>query len=412
MTTLARNSDFALLFAAAAVSRLGTSISYVALPLVAVTSLDAGPGQVGLLGTLSTIAFLLIGLPAGAWTDRVRRRGVLIAADLARAALFGSVPVAWALDVLTLTQLCVVVLLTGVGTVFFDVANQSYLPQVVGRTQLVAANARLVSLDGVNTIAGRGVAGFLVALLTAPAAIAADAVSYLVSAYLITRMRHREERPERTRASLWREVGEGVGFVVRHPILRAVAISGALANLSIVLVLTMLPIVFVRDLGLGPGVLGLWLAGGGAGALLGSIVARRLAARFGAGRVLWLAGVVVAPLGFGVPLATTQATTQAAPAAIWFAAAGWLVVTTKIGIDNVLNVSFRQLVTPERLLGRMNATFRFLLTGALAVGAASAGLAGELAGPRTPLWAGAIGLALVWVPIAVSPLRGMRELPT
>jgi predicted MFS family arabinose efflux permease len=150
-------------------------------------------------------------------------------------------------------------------------------------------------------------------------------------------------------------------------------------------------------------VLGLWLAAGGVGALLGSLAARRLADRFGAGRVLWLAGVAIAPLGFGVPTIGRDT--------VWLAAAGWLVVVTKIGVDNVLKVSFRQRVTPDELLGRMTATFRFLLTGALAVGAALAGVLGEVAGPRAALWAGAVALALVWVPVACSPLRTLRELP-
>ncbi|GAB3446153.1 MFS transporter [Actinophytocola sediminis] len=171
-----------------------------------------------------------------------------------------------------------------------------------------------------------------------------------------------------------------------------------------VLTITQLYVVLVGDLGLSPAVLGLWLAGGGAGALIGSLVARRLADRFGAGRVLLLAGIVVAPLGFGVPLMTRQT--------VWLAAVGWLVVVSKVGVDNVLKISFRQRVTPNRLLGRMNATFRFLLTGALAIGAGGAGLLGELAGQRAALWAGAVGLALVWLPIALSPLRGLRELPT
>lgn len=400
---LAANADFRYLFAATAVSRLGTAISYVAVPLVAITSLDATPGQVGLLGALATVAFLLVGLPAGAWTDRLRRRRVLIVADLVRAVLFGSVPVAWAAGVLTITQLYAVVLLTGVGTVFFDVASQAYLPRLVGRENLVAANASLVSLDGVNTIAGRGVAGYLVALLAAPAAVAVDAASYLVSAVLITRMRHREDIPAAARAGLWREVGEGVRFVAGHPVLRALALAGALTNLGLSLVLTMVPVLLVTELGLGASVLGLWLAGGGVGALVGSLVARRLAARFGGGRVLLVAGITVAPLGFCVPLVTAST--------VWWVAACWLAVVTKVGVDNVLTTSFRQRVTPDRLLGRMNATFRFLLTGALALGAGGAGLLGEVAGVRAALWAGAVGLALVWVPVACSPLRGLRELP-
>lgn len=194
------NRDFRLLFSAAAVSRLGTSVTYIAMPLIAVTALDASPGEVGLLATLSTIAFLVIGLPAGAWTDRVRRRGVLITADLARAAVLLSVPVAWWLHALTMGQLYVVAVLTGIGTVFFDVANQSYLPQVVGRPALLAANTRLVSMDALNDIAGRGVAGFVVALVTAPVALLLDAVSYVVSAWCVLRIRHREPRPSARRA--------------------------------------------------------------------------------------------------------------------------------------------------------------------------------------------------------------------
>jgi MFS family permease len=394
------NRDFRYLFAAAAVSRLGTSIGYVATPLIAVTALHASPGQVGLLATLATVAFLVIGLPAGAWTDRVRRRGVLVAADLARAALLASVPVAWWLDALTLGQLCVVVLLTGVGTVFFDVANQSYLPQVVGRPALLAANTRLVGMDAVNDIAGRGVAGYLVVLLSAPVALLLDAASYLVSAWCVTRIRHREELPAaRPRGG----IREGLRFVTTHPVLRAIAVGGALSNLGIVLVLTMLPVVLVDELGLGAGVLGLFLASGGVGMLAGSLLARRLAERFGAGRVLLLASAAIAPFGFGMPFVDHGP-------ALWLAGAGWLVVTTKVGSDNVLNVSFRQQITPDELLGRVTATFRFLLTGALAVGAAGAGALGELAGPRSALLAGACALAVVWVPILFSPLRRMRDL--
>ncbi|MFI7677690.1 MFS transporter [Actinophytocola sp. NPDC049390] len=395
------NRDFRLLFTAAAVSRLGTSITYVAMPLIAVTALRASPGEVGLLATLSTVAFLVIGLPAGAWTDRLRRRGVLITADLARAAVLLSVPVAGWLGALTMGQLYVVVLLTGIGTVFFDVANQSYLPQVVGRTALLAANTRLVSMDAVNNIAGRGVAGFVVALVTAPAALLLDAASYVVSAWCVWRIHHREPRPSRPEGRGL--VREGVVFVATHPVLRALAVAGAVSNLGIVLVLTMLPVVLVDELGLGAGVLGLFLASGGVGMLVGSLLARGLAARFGAGRVVLLANVVVAPFGFGMSFVGHGP-------ALWLAGVTWLAVTTKVGVDNVLSVSFRQQVTPDALLGRVMATFRFLLTGALAVAAGLAGVLGEWWGPRSALVAGGCALACVWLPALLSPLRHMREL--
>lgn len=398
------NRDFRLLFAAAAVSKLGTSVGYVAMPLVAVTALDASPGEVGALATLSTVAFLVIGLPAGVWTDRVRRRAVLVAADVLRAALLMSVPVAWWLGVLHIGQLYAVVFVAGVCTVFFDVANQSYLPAVVGRPALLAANTRLVSMDAVNDIAGRGVAGYLVALVTAPAAIAVDAVSYLLSAWFVLRVRHREPVPERGDARLWRDMGEGVRFVAGHPVLRAIVLSGSLSNLGIVLVLTMLPVVVVDELRYSAAVLGLLLACGGVGMLCGSLVARRLASRFGAGRVLLVGTLVVAPCGFGMPFVGELP--------MWVATAGWLVLTAQVGVNNVINVSFRQAVTPDRLLGRVNATFRFLLTGALAIGAALAGTLGQTVSPRAALLAGAALIALVWVPTFFSALRGMRELPT
>lgn len=397
------NRDFRLLFAAAAVSRLGTSVGYVATPLVAVTALHATPGEVGLLATLSTVAFLVVGLPAGAWTDRVRRRGVLITADVARALVLCSVPVAWWLGVLHIAQLYAAVLLTGIGTVFFDVANQSYVPQVVGRSALLAANTRLVSMDAVNDIAGRGVAGYLVASVTAPVAILVDAASYLVSASFVLRVRHREPAPAPATTRLWHDMTEGVAFVARHRVLRAIALSGALSNLGIVLIVTMLPVVLVDELGLSPSVLGLFLASGGVGTLLGSLVARRLAGAVGAGRLSLLGAVVAAPCGFGMPFV-------APGPAMWVAGAGWVVVTAVVGSNNVVLVSFRQSVTPDRMLGRMTASFRFLLMGALAVGAAVAGAVGEAVSPRAALAAGAAAIALVWVPILASPLRKTREL--
>ena len=397
------NRDFHLLFAAAAVSRLGTSVGYVATPLIAVTALHATPGQVGLLATLSTVAFLVVGLPAGAWTDRLRRRPVLVAADVARAVVLCSVPVAWWLGVLHIGQLYAVVLLCGIGTVFFDVASQSYVPQVVGRPALLAANTRLVSMDAVNDIAGRGVAGYLVALLTAPVAVLVDAVSYLLSAWFVLRVRHREPAPSHTDTRLWHDMTEGIAFVTRHRVLRAIAMSGALSNLGIVLVLTMLPVVLVDEMRVSPAVLGLFLASGGVGTLAGSLVARHLAGWLGAGRLSVLGALVAAPCGFGMPF-------LAQGPRMWLAGAGWVVVTAVVGSNNVVLVSFRQSVTPDRLLGRMTASFRFLLMGALAVGAAAAGVLGQAVSPRAALAAGAAAIALVWVPILASPLRKARDL--
>jgi MFS transporter len=397
--------DFRYLFAAAAASRAGYEIGYLALPLVAILALEVSEGQLGLLATCGTAAFLLIGLPAGALVDRIRKRPVMVCADLLRAALLAWVPLGWWLGLLTIEQLYVVALLVGAGTVFFDVAAQSFLPQVVGRDRLVAANSAIGALSAGSSVAGPAGAGGLVALLTAPGAMLANVAGLLGSAAMLAGVRSAEPRPERTgRRRLAAEIAEGVRYVAGHPVLRPILLQGALANLTIVIVTVMAPFVFARELGLSTAVIGLFFAGGGAGILLGALVARRLSERLGAGRTLWLLGAGVAPFGLAVPLAG-----DVVP--LWVAGAAWTVVMVKVGVDNVLLVSFRQVVTPDRLLGRMNATFRTLLHGALAIGGALAGLAGELLGARPALWLGAAGLALVWLPIFCSSIRSMRTLP-
>lgn len=398
--------DLRLLFAGAAASKLGIEAGSFALPLVAVIALDASPGQVGLLATLTTAAFLLIGLPAGVWVDRARRRGIMIAADAARAVLYASIPLAWWLDLLTMEQLYAAALLAGVATVFFDVAALSYLPFVAGRDRLMAANSVLGSIDSVVHIGGRSAAGFLVQLVSAPVTMAVTAAGYLVSGGFLLAIRRRESAVASSggaREPLTRSIGAGVRFVAGQPVLRAVAVAGAMTNLGMQLVLVMLPVLFVQRLDLAPGVLGLFFAAGGVSGLIGAATATRVAGRLGAGRTLWLLGLLIAPAGFLVPLIGDGA-------GLWVAGLGWVVLVYKISVDNVVLVSFRQQVTPDHLLGRQNATMRFLLTGSVAVGAALSGVLGAVAGPRAALWAGAGVLAVVWVPLYLSPLRRLRSL--
>ncbi|MER7846441.1 MFS transporter [Kitasatospora sp. NPDC096077] len=408
--SLWRIPDFRTLFAATALTQLGTNVGYVAVPLVAVAALHAGPGQAGLLATLSTLAFLLIGLPAGAWVDRMRHRRVLIVADLVKALLYASVPLAWWLGGLTLGQLYAVALLTGAATVFFDVGSQSVLPGLVGRRHLVDANAAVVGLMAVGNVAGRGAGGMLVQLLGAPSAIVVTALSHLGSALRLTTL---HPAPPATAApatagtatagtaptvGLGPQIAEGLRHVLGNPRLRALAATAALNNLGSQLVNTLLPVLFVRELHLPAAALGLFWAAGGVGILLGSRCARPISARLGDGRTLALAGLCAAPAGLLVPLI------DGGP---WLlpAGAGWLLVSLKTGMDNVLGVSLRQRMTPDPLLGRMNATFRFLLTGALAIGSALSGLLGELLGVRTTLWFGGAVLATAFLPVYLSPLR-------
>ncbi|MFH0172480.1 MFS transporter [Streptomyces cacaoi] len=400
-----RVRDFRVLFSATALSQLGTNVSYVAVPLVAVTALDASPGQVGALAALSTVAFLFIGLPAGVWVDRTRHRRILIGADLARAVLFSSVPVAWWSDALTLAHLYAVVLLNGCATVFFDVGSQSVLPRLVDRAALVRANTAVVSLMAVGNIAGRGAGGGLVQLLTAPVAVLCAAGGYLASALQLCALRPGDDLPRPAPESrLGAQIAEGVRHVLGDRELRALALTAALSNFGSQIVTTMLPILFVRELHLSAGALGLFWGAGGLGLLLGAWCARPLAGRLGHGRALGLTGLVLAPAALLVPLIGRGPW-------LWIAGAAWVLTLFKTGVDNVLGVSLRQRMTPDALLGRMNATFRFILTGALAVGAAVSGLIGELAGVRVTLWVGGALLAVNFLPVFLSPVRARRELP-
>lgn len=401
------NRDFELLFASTAVSRLGSEISYVAFPLAAIVALDAGAEQVGLLNAATTAAFLLIGLPAGVWIDRMRRRPVLLGVDLVRFLLLAWVPLAWWWGILTLAQLFVVAFLVGVGRVFSDVAAQSYLPTVVGREGLVAGNARLAGTEAVSRIAGRGAGGALVQVLTAPVAIAIDAVTYLWSFLCLWLIRTPEPAPRLSGGSgqLGREIVEGLRFVAGQPALRAVAAAGALVNLAATVVLVIVPLLIVRELRLPEGLVGVFFAVGGVGAVLGTTAARRLASRFGYGRTLTVAAAGIAPVYLLLPFADRGVW-------LWLAALAYLLMMAKASIDNVLLVSFRQAITPDRMLGRMNATMRFVLSGALPIGSVLAGFVGEYGSLRAALWCGTIGMAVAWVPIFFSPLRTMRVLPS
>jgi MFS family permease len=403
---LLREHDFRQLFVADTISQIGTQVSILALPLVAVLSLHATPLEVGILAACETAAFLLVGLPAGAWVDRLRRRDVLIAGDLGRALLLGSIPVAWWLGVLTLPQLFVVALLAGVCTVFFDVAYQSYLPHLVGRANLVEGNSKLEAVRGVTEIAGPTIAGVIIQALTAPVAVAVDGVSFIGSALFVGLIRKREERPERKPdASLFREVVEGLRFVLGNRLLRAIATCTGSSNLFSSISGAMLIVLLAARLRLSPITIGIFFSFSSAGGLVAAFTATRIAKWLGQGPTIWISLAVTAPFGLLVPIAQR----------------GWLLWAAAIGMGiawfggvtyNITQVSFRQGLTPERLLGRMNATMRFLVWGTMPLGGLIGGLLGQYVGVRPTLWIGAVGHILAVLPVFLSPLRSMRELPT
>jgi len=399
---LLSHRDFRRLWAGDSLSQFGIMTTTLAVPLLAVRTLHATPFEVGLLTTFQYLAFLVVGLPAGAWVDRMRRRSVMITADLGRAALLGWIPLAAVLGVLSLAQVYVVVFAVGCLTVFFDVSYQSYLPFLVGRDDLVEANAKLQGTQSVAQVAGPSVGGFLVQALTAPYAILANVGTFLWSASWVGAIRAREPRPERAPdSSLLREVREGIAFIVRHPVLRQVAGATGTANLWASAAQGMLIVLLARTLGLAAGVIGLLLSAGAVGGLLGALTARPLARRIGEGPVTWLS------LGVASPLTLVQP----------FLHRNWtlgLFVVAQIGfsagavIYNVTQVSFRQRLCPEHLLGRMNASMRFLVWGAMPLGGLLGGALGSAIGVRSTLLVAAIGQSLAFLWLFFSPLRSLR----
>ncbi|CAA9275294.1 MAG: Uncharacterized MFS-type transporter, partial [uncultured Corynebacteriales bacterium] len=406
--SLVHHPDFRRLWAADALSQVGTQITAIALPLLAIKVLDAGAFEVGLLTTFEFLAFLLIGLPAGAWVDRMRRRNVLVVADLGRAVLFGSLPLAWWLDLLTLWQVYLVALLTGACTVFFDVAYQSYLPHLVGREHLVEGNAKLQGTQSVAQVAGPTAGGLLVQALTAPYAILLDAVSFLWSALWVASIRTREPRPERVAGrNLVREVREGLAFVFGHQLLRVIAACTATANLFSNVAMTAFVVLLASpdELDLAAGTIGVLFSAGAVGGLLGALVARRFAGWVGQGPALWMSIGLQGPVTAAMPFVDRGWQ-------LWLVGASFVVSGATVVVYNITQVSFRQLLCPERLLGRMNATIRFAVWGTIPIGALIGGVLGSTIGLRPTLWVAVAGSATAFLPVFLSPLRWMRELPT
>ena len=404
--SLWRHAEFMKLWGAETVSQLGSQVTLLALPLLAITVLDATTFQVGALAAVETAPFLLVGLPAGAIVDRLPRRPVLIAGDLGRAALLLSIPVAHHFDQLAIPQLYVVGFLTGVLTVFFDVAYQSYLPALVERDQLVDGNGKLeISRSGAQ-IAGPGIAGALIDWLTAPVAVLVDAISFAVSGAAIGAIRRREVRDahDRPRARLRGEIAEGLRYVLGHRLLRPIAASTATSNLFFSMGFAVLVVYMVRVLELRAGVIGLVLAIGNLGFLLGAVTAAPAAARLGVGRTI----VVSSAMGAGyllIPLANGGA-------AIPLIVAAQVIVGIGIPVYNINQVSLRQAICPDRLQGRMNATMRFMVWGTMPIGSLIGGALGSAIGLRATLWVAGVGGSLAFLWVLFSPVRSLTEVPS
>lgn len=403
-TSLWRHRNFLLLWSGQSVSEIGSSVTQLALPLTAVVALRASTFQVGLLTSASTAAFALIALPAGALVDRWAKRRLMIWCDVARMVIIGSVPLAAALGVLTMGQLYAVAVTAGVGTVFFDVAYQSYLPEVVDREHLVEGNGKLGATQAFAQVTGPGLGGALTGLVGAARALAADSISYAVSVASLLAMNVREEaRPAAgPRPGLPKEIAEGLSFVLRHPVLRKIVACTGTANLFGSMAVALEIVFLVRVLRVRPADTGLLIAVASLGGVAGGLLAGRLGRRIGSARIIWYSMLV---LGFPQLL-------------IPLAAPGWRLAAFPVGmaffsfsavVYNVAQVSYRQAICPPGLLGRMNAAVRWVVWGTLPLGAVIGGALGTLAGVRPTLWIAYAGSWAAGWWVFFSPLRRQRD---
>ncbi|MGD0018796.1 MAG: MFS transporter [Candidatus Limnocylindrales bacterium] len=410
--SLWRHGDFRKLWTAATVSVLGSQVTLIALPYIALKMLSATVFQVSLLAAIEMLPFLLFTLPAGAWLDRVRRRPILVAADIGRGVALMSIPVAYVAGALTLTQLFVVAFITGTFTALFDIADQSFLPDLLERADLVEGNARLQISYSAAQIGGPTLAGNMIAVVAAPIAIVVDALSFFISGGLISAIKKREPKPERALdengrpTSLRSEIAIGLRYVVGDRYLRPIAGCTGTSNLFGAALFGIFPVLIWRELDLPTAFYGTVMGLASFGFLAGAAMSSRLPRSIGIGPTIVVSAALSSPAFLLMTLT---------PASLGWAAitlfGGWFVVGFTQVIYNVAQISLRQSITPLAMQSRMNATMRFIVWGTIPIGSLMGGVMATLLPVRVALVIAALGSFASSLWVLFSPVRSLREMP-
>jgi MFS family permease len=401
-TGLWKDSDFVKLWLGRAVSHFGSGITGIALPLTAVLILGATPTQMGILAALDGVSVLVIGLLAGVWVDRVRRRPLLIATDLGRAVVLSTIPLAALLGVLRIGQLYLVAALAGMLTVIFNVASAAFLPSLIPQGSLVEGNSKLAMSDSLAEIGGPAVAGPLVQLISAPLAILFDALSFLFSACSLGLIGKPEPPPaaREQRQSIWSDLVEGLRMVLKNPLLRTLAGSAGIFSLFGNFIGALYALYVIRQLGAPPIFLGLLIAAGGVSALAGAFLAERVVQHFGLGRTVAVGLFMYGATGLLIPLAGGSVAL-----ALSLLFLSQLIGDASVSIYLIAEMSLRQSLVPANLLGRTNASIQFLSQGIAPVGALLAGTLGGLIGLRLTILIGVLGVMLAGTWLLLSAVR-------
>ncbi|MER7842068.1 MFS transporter [Streptomyces sp. NPDC096040] len=382
-------------------SQFGTRIGTLGLSVTAVELLDANTRQVGVLGAASTVCYLLIGLPAGAWVDRLLKRKTMMWAALTRCVTILAVPLLWLTGDLRIEVLYVVAVLVGVVSVFFDVAYQSYVPVLVPEEDIGAANARLEATAQVSTLGGPALAGLLMRVVSAPVVMLVDAFAYLVSFLSLSVTKDAEQKPAPAagaKGHLLADIGEGLRFVRDQPVIRRLAFSMGVSNFFATMVSTLVPVLVMRTIGFDSFMLGLVMTCGAAGGVLGALLAPKARQRFSVGAVMSCGLLTAAFFTVANPVAAVVAphSKVLAGAVLLFGEFG---MTVGALLFNVTQVSLRQTLCPKNLLGRMNASIRFVVWGSMPLAALVAGWLGSAIGVTETLWVGVVGSVATVLPI-------------
>ncbi len=405
--SLWRDRNFLTLWGGQAFSQFGSQVQELAIPVFAVLVLNATEFEVGVLSAAGVAAFLVVGLPAGAWIDRMRKRQVMIWADAVRALALAALPLLWWLGALQMWHLYAVSLVIGIATVFFDVSYQSLIPSLVRPNQIAEANGKLQSTHELANIAGPGIGGWMISILTAPIAILTTVGTYLVSLVALVFTRDDEQpRDVADRAPILHEIWEGLRFVFTQRLLRRIVGTTGTSNFFNIISMTMLPIFLLRELGLSPASMGIIFSLGAIGGLLGAIATPHIVRVIGEARAIPISAV-----GFSVIAVFLPVAAMVPSVAFPLLVAQGFVSGFAILLYNITQVTFRQRITPPRLLGRMNASVRFVVWGVMPIAALLSGALGTWLGVVPTMWIGAIGQLLSVLFVVTGPFWSMRDLP-
>ena len=404
MSSLRLDTSFSRLWFAQTVSEFGNWMG--AIPLVAILVLDASPAQMGLLETARALPAVLVGLYAGVWVDRMPRKPLLIGADLGRFVLLMVAVVLAVTGSLAMSGLFAIVFLVGALTVLFDIAYRSYLPSLVASGELVGANSKLSASASVAEVASPGLGGAMVQIVSATFALLVDALTFLVSALSLLTIRAQESTRAIQREGTTRELVSGVRFVWGVRALRALALALSAQFFFGGFFATLYALYVLKVIGLGPIMLGLLVGAGGVGALVGAAIVNRLTRRFGIGPVM------IGALAFGIPMATLVplAAFVDRTDALVMLFANQLIGDIAFGVFLIAQTSVRQALTPDHLLGRMNASFEFVVGGIGALGMLTGGLLGQWVGMVPALSVAVAGFTIPCLWLALSPVRALRSI--